>query len=73
MHSPDRQKIENFIFELAPTFTTIFDYPNIKKMKGSDDFYRLRFGDYRVGIHFKDDVLNFVRVAHRKDIYKKFP
>ncbi|MGL4377778.1 MAG: type II toxin-antitoxin system RelE family toxin [Microcoleaceae cyanobacterium] len=42
-------------------------------MKGDDNAYRLRVGDYRIGFYFDDETITFVRVLHRKDIYRYFP
>ncbi len=33
----------------------------------------VRSGNYRIGIFIVDKVVQFARVAHRKDIYKIFP
>ncbi|PZV12048.1 MAG: plasmid stabilization protein [Pseudanabaena sp.] len=46
---------------------------NLKKMQGYDSFYRVRLGDYRIGIEVLDNEVIFVRFLHRKDIYKFFP
>jgi|AntRauTorcE11897_2_1112592.scaffolds.fasta_scaffold02206_5 mRNA interferase RelE/StbE len=46
---------------------------NIKPIKGEKNAYRLRAGDYRIGVYVHDDTLEMVRVAHRKDIYRFFP
>jgi len=45
----------------------------VKKMQGYDTFYRLRLGDYRIGIEVVDDRVIFVRILPRKDIYRYFP
>jgi mRNA interferase RelE/StbE len=47
--------------------------PNLKKLKGHEHYYRLRVGDYRIGIALKSETLIFVRALNRKDIYKYFP
>ena len=52
---------------------SIHDLSNIKKIKGHSSAYRIRIGDYRIGIFVKEDIIIFVRVLHRKDIYKSFP
>lgn len=46
--------------------------PGAKKMKGFENMYRLRVGDYRVIYQVEDDVLTVlvVRVGHRRDIYR---
>jgi len=46
---------------------------NLKKLRGTHGYYRIRLGDYRVGLLLEDDVLFFVRFLHRRDIYRYFP
>ncbi len=45
---------------------------NCKKLKGREDFYRIRVGDYRVVYRIEDDVLLIliVRIGDRKEIYE---
>ncbi len=47
----------------------------VQKLKGYEEYYRIRFGSYRAGlrIDFEKRVIEFRRVRHRKDIYRKFP
>ncbi len=46
----------------------------MKKMTGYSSYYRIRVGDYRVGVELiTPDTLRFITVAHRKDIYSIFP
>jgi mRNA interferase RelE/StbE len=68
-----RNKIEQVIIEveLADSLTHI---TNLKKMQGFKTFYRIRIGDYRIGVELESPAtLRFIIVLHRKDIYKKFP
>ncbi len=46
---------------------------NFKKLRGYNTFYRIRLGNYRVGIELEEDTLIFTRFLHRKDIYKFLP
>ncbi|HEY4196148.1 MAG TPA: type II toxin-antitoxin system RelE/ParE family toxin [Mucilaginibacter sp.] len=46
---------------------------NIKKLKGHSIAYRIRMGDYRIGIFYENETIEFIRIAHRKDIYNIFP
>jgi mRNA interferase RelE/StbE len=46
---------------------------NLKKIVGADNYYRIRIGDYRIGVVIEADTVIFVRVLHRKDIYRYFP
>jgi mRNA interferase RelE/StbE len=52
---------------------SIKDIKNLKKLKGFDSYYRIRIGDYRIGIKFENKIFYFVVFEHRKDIYKTFP
>jgi mRNA interferase RelE/StbE len=46
---------------------------NLKKLKGYKNLYRIKIGDYRIGIEIQDDSVDFIIIAHRKDIYNLFP
>ncbi|MBS1529535.1 MAG: type II toxin-antitoxin system RelE/ParE family toxin [Bacteroidetes bacterium] len=56
--------------ESAPNITVI---KNLKKLKGHHLAFRIRIGDYRIGLFIENNIVEFVRIAHRKDIYKVFP
>ena len=49
------------------------DITNIKKMKGAKNAFRIRVGDYRIGVLIERDTVSFARIALRKDIYDIFP
>jgi len=46
--------------------------PGSKKLRGTDDLYRIRVGDYRVVYQVEDErlVVLIVNVGHRRDIYR---
>jgi len=46
---------------------------NLKKLRGTENCYRIRVGDYRLGLLFEANALVFVRFLHRKDVYRYFP
>ncbi len=47
---------------------------NMKKLEGFKNFYRIRIGDYRLGIEQESESqIRFIVIAHRKDVYKLFP
>lgn len=52
---------------------TVHDIPNLKKLKGHTTAYRIRLGDYRVGLFIEDNQAIFALFEHRKDIYQRFP
>jgi mRNA interferase RelE/StbE len=68
-----RTKIEDFAFAQITKATSLQSIGNVEKLKGRNHYYKIRFGDYRVGLHFQADVLTFERVLHRKEIYRFYP
>ena len=46
---------------------------SLKKLKGGDHYYRIKVGEYRIGLYIESDIVVFVRCLHRKDIYRYFP
>lgn len=61
------------IIEAAERADTLDDLSNLKKLKGGGNYFRLRIGDYRLGVALENDTVIFVRFLNRKDIYKFFP
>ena len=49
------------------------EIPNVKKLSGHKSAFRIKLGDYRIGVFLENGIVEFARVAHRKDIYKIFP
>ncbi|WP_245587395.1 type II toxin-antitoxin system RelE family toxin [Cylindrospermum stagnale] len=45
---------------------------NVKKLKADGDYYRIRVGDYRIGIAVSGDVVIFMRILHRREVYRYF-
>jgi mRNA interferase RelE/StbE len=46
---------------------------NIKKLNDYSSYYRIRVGNYRIGLELIDDSIWFIRALHRKEIYRYFP
>lgn len=67
------QKLEELIYVLE-SGNSLVAVTNLKKLSGFHSYYRIRIGDYRVGLErINDDTIRLIVVAHRKDIYKIFP
>lgn len=45
----------------------------LKKLSGYKNAFRIKIGDYRIGIFIEKNIVEFARVVHKKDIYKVFP
>ena len=67
-----REAVLNCIKEVEQA-TTVHTISNIKKLKGHLDYYRIRIGNYRIGLKLESKVIIFVVFEDRKDIYKNFP
>ena len=61
------------VLELMESVSLLDEIPNTKKLKGHKSAYRVRVGDYRLGIFFENATILVARFVHRKDIYKNFP
>ena len=49
------------------------DITNLKKLKGGSNYYRIRVGEFRIGLTIENDTVAFVRCLNRKEIYRYFP
>ncbi len=59
--------------ELLEAANNLSEIPNLKKLKGHKSAYRIKLGEYRIGIFVEGKVVEMARFIHRKDIYKVFP
>lgn len=61
------------VIEAVEKADSLAELPNLKKLKGGGNYFRVRAGDYRIGVTLDGDTVVFVRFLNRKDIYKHFP
>jgi mRNA interferase RelE/StbE len=66
------QKQLRGIIQKLTVAATLHEFDAIK-MKGANNAYRIRFGNYRIGIYIDGDNLVLSRILDRKEIYKYFP
>lgn len=69
----DRLDIEKFIFSELGKYENIQSAQKIQKLANYRTYYKARFGDYRVGFSYNNEILIVERVLHRKEIYRYFP
>ena len=65
-------KITKLIEQIEST-TKLSDLSNVKKITGHKSAYRFKLGNYRLGFYFENNIIEFARLLHRKDIYRLFP
>ena len=51
----------------------IDEIKNLKKLRAKGNYYRIRLGNYRIGLTIEGDTTCFVRFLHRSEIYRYFP
>jgi mRNA interferase RelE/StbE len=71
--TPSYSAIKNLVFTDILAVQHLQEISNLKKLKGDDNTYRIRVGDYRIGFFLEDDTITFARVLHRREFYRYFP
>ena len=66
------ERIKNLI-ETVEKAKSLADVRGLKKLRGGGSYYRGRVGEYRVGLSLEGDAGVFVRVLHRREVYRYFP
>ena len=66
-------RIKAFAFDEIVTVSEMQTISGIKRLKGGEDAYRVRIGDYRVGFYLRGETVVFARAMHRREIYRHFP
>lgn len=70
------QKVLARLKELLLTLeqvSALTEIQNLKKLKASGNYYRIKVGDYRIGLKFEENKLTLFRFLHRKEVYRYFP
>ena len=66
------KQISQLIEELE-NCDTLTHIRHLKKMKAQGSYYRIRIGNYRIGLKTAENTIILLRMMHRKDIYNYFP
>jgi len=69
-----QSRVEAIVFEELETENP-FELAKLEKLVGYKDKYKVRVGDYRIGLTLEKTTQTIIcqRIAHRKEIYKVFP
>ena len=67
-----RRRVQRVIEEMKRA-SVPHEIAGLTKLRGYETFYRIRVGDYRIGVEIVGDTVIFVRCLHRRDIYRYFP
>lgn len=52
---------------------TLQEVHNVRKLAGAAGFFRIRVGEYRIGIALVADEVEFLRCLHQRDMDRYFP
>lgn len=61
------------IIEFVEQAATLHEIANLKALKGGTGYYRIRVGDYRIGLRVEGDTITLIRFLYRKEVYRYFP
>jgi mRNA interferase RelE/StbE len=61
------------VIESIEQASTLQEIANLKQLKGSTGYYRIRVGDYRIGLRVEGETVILIRFLHRKEVYRYFP
>jgi mRNA interferase RelE/StbE len=71
--SESYQRIYELAFTTLENINSLDGILDIKAMKGYPNRYRIRSGNYRLGIEVNGDLIEVMRVLHRREFYRYFP
>jgi mRNA interferase RelE/StbE len=61
------------VIEAVEAADSLAEIRNLKSLRGGKQYFRIRIGDYRVGLSIDNETVTFVRFLHRREIYRYFP
>ncbi len=61
------------VIQAVETTESLHEINNFKKLKTEGSYYRIRIGDYRIGLKIEEETVVFVRFLHRSEVYRYFP
>ena len=61
------------VIEVVEKAGALTSLQNLKPIKGAKSYYRIRIGEYRLGLSLDGDTVTFARLLHRREIYRYFP
>lgn len=67
-----KDRVKGIIDHLEAS-STITNIPGATSLKAKRGHYRIRIGDYRLGLVVEGERVVLVRFLHRREIYRSFP
>ena len=70
---PIYHQIYDLTFSTLPKVNSLQEIPNLKALVGTYNRYRIRIGNYRLGIELNGNTLELCQILHRREFYRYFP
>ena len=61
------------VLEALETAKNVTEIKDLKKLSGYTNYYRIRIGNYRMGLQIINPKIIVVIILHRGTVYKVFP
>ena len=61
------------VLEALETAKKVTEIKDLKKLSGYTNYYRIRIGNYRMGLQIINPTIIVVTILHRGTVYKVFP
>jgi mRNA interferase RelE/StbE len=58
------------VIQRLQSIKNLSEFTNCKKLSGHKNAYRIRLGNYRIGLFYSNNSIDLVRILHRKDVYR---
>ena len=72
-HEPNVKKALLELIEGIKAAATLSDLKHVRKIEGYQGYFRIKVGDYRLGLKARGNRIELIRFLHRKEIYRRFP
>ena len=70
---PTYNQVYEISFTVLPEAESLREVTGVKAMRAHQNRYRIRIGDYRIGIEVHGNNVEMMRVLHRREFYRYFP
>ena len=61
------------VLEVLETAKNVTEIKDLKKLSGYTNYYRIRIGNYKMGLQIINPKIIVVTILHRGTVYKVFP
>ena len=67
-----KKKLLELIEQIKETDSLAY-LKGVRKIEGYQNYFRIKVGNYRLGIKLTKKRIELIRFLHRKEIYRRFP